>query len=334
MRNFLKTFALGAVLLGSIPAGAASLSYVTGPQPAADLQSIINTLIRNINTTIGTSGSGTPSSAIYIPTVASAVNLLSITPGATGNPVLLSVGGDASDANRGIILSGKGTGAAHLGGTTIANSSIRVPTVASAVNQVQLSGAITTAEPIITPGGSSADSAIGIVIAGKSTGSACLGGSTCANASLSAPTTTSAVNQVVATGQATGTAPTLQAGGSSADTNVNLSMLGRGTGIAVLGLTTTTSGTTTSTASTQRATISVTGLTTAAGAESAAMTVTDTKVSSTSQIVCQVNGYVGTGKPIIYNPVPGTGSFTFTVLNVATSGSLNATVPVACLTFG
>ena len=92
------------------------------------------------------------------------------------------------------------------------------------------------------------------------------------------------------------------------------------------------SGTTTSTATGTRLQISVTGLTTvAAGATSAAMTVTDTSVTLASLIFCSVNIYAGTGVPIPTNIIPAAGSFSFTITNVAASGALNATVPVSCL---
>ena len=95
------------------------------------------------------------------------------------------------------------------------------------------------------------------------------------------------------------------------------------------------SGTTTATCQGQRFIASVTGLTTAAvGVESAAMTVTDASVvAATSIVECNVNIYAGTGDPIATRVTPGTGTVSFTITNVAGSGSLNATVPVACVVF-
>ena len=95
------------------------------------------------------------------------------------------------------------------------------------------------------------------------------------------------------------------------------------------------SGTTTATCQGVRFTASVTGLTTAAaGNTSAAMTVTNATVVSSAYIVqCQVNGYAGTGQPVVTGVIPGTGNVSFTITNVAASGSLNATVAVACEVF-
>lgn len=95
----------------------------------------------------------------------------------------------------------------------------------------------------------------------------------------------------------------------------------------------TATGTTTATATGLRVTVSVTGLSTAASTLSATMTVTDTLVTAVSQINCQVNGYVGTGVPVVVNVVPAAGSFAFNIQNVATAAALNATVPAACQIF-
>lgn len=94
------------------------------------------------------------------------------------------------------------------------------------------------------------------------------------------------------------------------------------------------SGTTTATCLGLRFQVSITGLTTAdAGALSAAMTVTDTAVTAASQILCQVNGYAGTGVPTDVNVIPGAGSFALQIQNTSASAALNATVASECLVF-
>lgn len=94
------------------------------------------------------------------------------------------------------------------------------------------------------------------------------------------------------------------------------------------------SGTTTATCQGLKLAVSVTGLSTAAGGvSSAAMTVTDASVTASSVILCNTNGYAGTGNPITALIVPGAGSFTFVVTNVASSGALNATVVNDCMVF-
>ena len=78
---------------------------------------------------------------------------------------------------------------------------------------------------------------------------------------------------------------------------------------------------------------SYTGLTTAAGVTSAAQTVTDTSVALASMIVCQVNGYGGTGNPVAVNVVPAAGSFTYQIQNTHASAALNATVTTDCIVY-
>lgn len=324
--------------------------------------------------------------------IGTGVNKVSIAGGATTVGPRLTVGGSSSDTNIGIILAGKGTGAAHMGGTTLANGSLRVPTVASAVNQIEISGAIaTTGIGQITIGGSAADTNAAIALFGKGTGNVLIGGVTTTLAGLQVAQTASAVNDLLITNGATGTPVALSASTAGADTNIGITITGKGTGAILLGGATTTlagvqvaqtasrvngllvtpgatgtdvalssatagadananlqltsngtgqvnvgntttcSGTTTATCSAQRFIVSITGLTTAAGASAAAMTVTNTKVAATDIVHCQTNIYAGTGIPLATIITPGAGTVAITILNVATSGSLNATVPVACV---
>jgi hypothetical protein len=90
------------------------------------------------------------------------------------------------------------------------------------------------------------------------------------------------------------------------------------------------SGTTTATCLGLRTNVSITGLSTAASTLSATMTVTDTSVTASSQLLCVVNGYAGTGIPVAVNLVAGAGSFTFAIQNVSTGAALNATVVTDC----
>ena len=96
---------------------------------------------------------------------------------------------------------------------------------------------------------------------------------------------------------------------------------------------TTCTGTTAATCQGLRLAISTTGLTTAAGAVSATVTVTDASVAATSQVICSVNGYGGTGVPGDVLIVPGAGSFTFAIQNTDGAAALNATVVSKCVVF-
>lgn len=97
--------------------------------------------------------------------------------------------------------------------------------------------------------------------------------------------------------------------------------------------TTSCTGTTTSTCQGLKIAVSTTGLTTAAGVTATAMTVTDASVTAASIIMCQANGYAGTGNPVALNVVPGAGSFTFQIENTHASAALNATVVTACMIY-
>jgi hypothetical protein len=82
-----------------------------------------------------------------------------------------------------------------------------------------------------------------------------------------------------------------------------------------------------------QSTITITGLTLAAGATSSALTVTATNnVNTLSRGVnCYVQSYGGTtGNPIVTLPTLAANSFTFDITNVATSGVLNGNVVVNC----
>ena len=92
-------------------------------------------------------------------------------------------------------------------------------------------------------------------------------------------------------------------------------------------------GTTTATCQGIRIAVSYTGLTTAAGVTATAQTVTDASVVAASQILCQVNGYAGTGNPVALNVIPGAGSFTYQLENTHASAALNATVVTVCFVY-
>lgn len=209
--------------------------------------------------------------------------------------------------------------------------------IGNAVNKTSITSGATGVGPRITVGGTTADTNMGIVMLGKGTGNACLGGATCAAAALQAVTTASAVDFVRITGAATASPATVTVLGTGTDSDVNVAVTPKGAGVVkVGGAIAACSGTTTATCQGQRFVVSITGLTTApVGVTSAAMVVTNASVvSSSSMVVCQVNGYGGTGVPIASTVTPGTGSLSLTITNVAGSGSLNATVPVACFVFG
>lgn len=208
--------------------------------------------------------------------------------------------------------------------------------IGTGVNKVSLSGGATTVDPVITVGGSSSDTNVGITMATKGTGA--YNFSTNTNVQQFGITNTaSAVDYLSCSGAATANPALVTCTATGSDTNINIVLATKAAGNVKLGTNTvsTCSGTTTATCQGQRFVVSITGLTTAASTLSAAMTVTNANVvSSASTVMCQVNGYGGTGVPVAVNVTPGTGSVALNIQNVSTGAALNATVPVACVVFG
>lgn len=93
------------------------------------------------------------------------------------------------------------------------------------------------------------------------------------------------------------------------------------------------SGTTTATCNGTAFTVSITGLTTAAGASSAAMVVTNSNVTSSRPVICQPQGYAGGGTPVAVAVTPGSSQVSLKIANVAGTGALDATVAIFCQVF-
>lgn len=279
---------------------------------------------------VGRLGATTPAFNIDA-SAGTSITGLNLAANSTGNGVALTALGGTNEP---MFVAGKGTGALALGGTTSTLAGLLIAQTASRVNGLILTPGATGTAATLVANSAGADANVGVSIAGNGTGPVLVGGTTTTVAGLQVAQTASAVNDLLVTNGATGTSVVLSANSAGADTNAGITMTNKGSGRVVLGAITTCSGTTTATCTAvQRMVVSVTGLTTAAGGtESAAMTVTSSAVlSSAVPVMCAVNGYAGTGDPVVTRIIPGTGSFSFTITNVAASGSLNATVPVACI---
>ena len=166
--------------------------------------------------------------ALAVVATASAVNYWQMTGAPTGNSLTSYAQG--TDANIGMFFIAKGTGSFNVctGGTT-SNRQLLVANTASAVNYVQVTGAATGGAPAISAQGS--DTNIGVVINSKGTGNVIL--SNDGGWSLVAEHATSAVNYVAARGAAAGSPPSLSAKGS--DTNIDLQLTPKGTGLVRYG---------------------------------------------------------------------------------------------------
>ena len=159
---------------------------------------------------------------------ASAVNYLSVFGNTVGNGPYLQASG--SDTNISMLFSAKGTGGHDF--YTAGNSFTRqfqVAHTASAVNYLQVTGGATGGGTVLSAQGS--DTNITSYYATKGTGfhSFITGG----NTQFQVLNTASAVNNIYVTGAATGAAPAFVASGS--DTNIDLTLTPKGTGVLKFG---------------------------------------------------------------------------------------------------
>jgi hypothetical protein len=165
---------------------------------------------------------------LRVANTASAVNYIQATGSATGVGVTLSVQG--SDSNIQFYYVSKGT-FPHSFLNSAGNEQFRVASTASAVNYVQVTGAATGgAAPIISSQGSDSNITLGLQSKG--------------NASVALLTNTrvqfdvfgggSVVNYIRAAGANTGFSPALQVLGS--DTNIDLTLTPKGTGVVQFGI--------------------------------------------------------------------------------------------------
>lgn len=330
LKNLFAGFAALALLSSTALAG--PIAYSTVNIAADTPQAPAIALVTAINTQLAPTGTGNVSSAIDIPTVASAVNQFKLTPGATTVVPILQAGGPSADTNIGLALNGNGTGGVYLGGSTAANSAVGVLKGTTNVNQLVLTGTNTGSAPSIVTGGSGVDTNVGMFIAGNGTGVVGIGGTTTTLAGLQVAQTASRVNSVVITPSATTVVPSITLGGAGADANRNLSVAGSGTGLVILGQTIcTVTGASPQTCNGQRGIVTSGTLTTAA-ATNAAYTINNSSVTASSLVQCTVQGYSGTlvtnGYPTIMSCVPGSGAITVNITNTHAANALSGTVAI------
>lgn len=169
--------------------------------------------------------------ALGVATPAAAVNRLAVTGGAAGQGVAAAAEG--SDTNIGLSLAAKGTGTVRL--QAAGALAFEAAGAASAVNALRATATVTAGRPSLAAQGSDAN--IGVALAGKGTGTVQIQAQ--GAVALEAYGATSAVNSLRVTPAATNGRPALAAQGS--DTNVGLTIAGKGTGQIFLQANSTTS---------------------------------------------------------------------------------------------
>jgi hypothetical protein len=157
----------------------------------------------------------------------SAVNYLNLTGAATGAAPTISTAG--SDANISLVLNSKGTGLVALGGSTVANSGLRVNPVASSVNYVQAQGGITGNPATVSSQGS--DSNVTLWLQAQGNARTFFVNSGAFQAAINP--NGAAVNYLLLAGGSTGNGAELSVAGS--DTNINLKLTPKGTGVLQFG---------------------------------------------------------------------------------------------------
>jgi hypothetical protein len=182
-------------------------------------------------------GAAPGAESLRVTPVASAVNYLNVSGAITGNRVDLRA--DGSDTNIGLFYAAKGTGD-HVFRTNTyggAPTQFIVAHTASAVNYLQVTGAATTAAPLLLTVGS--DTNINLFVSTKGNGAHYFQTSSSGANQFVIAHTASTVNVLQVTGGATGVAPSMAAAGS--DANIDLALTSKGTGRVRFGTLTATS---------------------------------------------------------------------------------------------
>ncbi len=163
--------------------------------------------------------------SLQVDNIASAVNYAQVAGNITGSPPLISAQG--TDTNISLAINSKGTGYVALGGTTTANSGLRIAPTVSSVNYVEVAGGATGTAPSFVAGG--ADTNIGFAFTSKGASRIRFDGFTFGQTVFDAQPVASAVNFMRLTAAVTTGAPELSAQGS--DANINLKLTPKGTGV-------------------------------------------------------------------------------------------------------
>jgi hypothetical protein len=159
-----------------------------------------------------------------------AVNYVRLRGRAAGAGPIVYVGG--SDANTTLNLASAGTGSVAIGTNSGGTTQMQIAHTASAVNYVQVTGAVTTGYPTISAQGSDANP--GFYFQAKGTGNIRFSTNGAnSNEQFRINNTASAVNYLQVTGSAAGAAPVFSVAGT--DTNIDLSLTPKGTGLVRFG---------------------------------------------------------------------------------------------------
>jgi len=217
-----------------------AVNYITatgnsiGSAPALQLQGAdtnisFNLVAKGTGNLNFLTGGGLFTTQFVVSNTTSAVNYIEVSGNVTtGLPILVARG---ADTNVGLAISSKGTGSLIFSTNSTTAAHFVVAHTASAVNYLQVTGGATTVGPTLSAQGS--DTNINAIYATKGTGNHYIGSNVNGYQFAVVTTATAAVNYLYATGAATGVAPSMNAAGS--DTNIDLTLIPKGTGVVQYG---------------------------------------------------------------------------------------------------
>jgi hypothetical protein len=159
---------------------------------------------------------------VAISDTSSAVNYLNLTGAATGAAPTISAQG--SDANIGLVLTGKGTGSVVLNGSATSRTVQIDPVASNTTTFTQFTKSVGLNEQQII-----AANTANLGLAATGGGAVNIRTNTTGSLQVAITDTSSAVNYLQLTGAATTAAPVLSAQGS--DTNISLTLTPKGTGV-------------------------------------------------------------------------------------------------------
>jgi len=164
--------------------------------------------------------------SLRVTPIASAVNYLQVVGNVTGSGPVFSSQGSDTNINIGYVTKGTGLHAFATGG----GIQFQVTNTASAVNYLQVTGSVTSGVPSISAQGTDANISLGYSSKGVAAHYFYTRGLTSLGFSIT--DVASAVNYLQASGNSTGSAPTLTAVGS--DTNIDITLTPKGDGYVVV----------------------------------------------------------------------------------------------------
>jgi hypothetical protein len=158
----------------------AQIALVASTSTNAEASQVIGTLnslisgASGLNATLAPTGAG-PMSNLNIASVTSAINLITLTAGASGSPISIAPGGPAAETSVGLVLSAVGTSNVGIGGaSTLAGAGLTVAGVTANVDGITITGS-STGGTAVTIAATGSDTNLNLKLTAKGTGRLMIG---------------------------------------------------------------------------------------------------------------------------------------------------------------